>query len=70
MSVETTLTALGDRLVQTGGGCTAYEKTTDDRIVLVTRSDDPSAPEQSDEPVCVGLYLCGRSQARGRVPET
>lgn len=56
MSVETTLTALGYRLVQTGGGCTAYEKTTDDGIVLVTRSDNPSAPERIEEPVCVGLY--------------
>lgn len=46
---------LGFSHTGTGGGCTAYERTTDHVQVLVTDLD-MSAPESMDEPVAVGVY--------------
>lgn len=63
--VSTILNKLGWTLDQTGGGCTAYSKPTNDPSAngkpegwywLMTDAMDPVAPNRSDQMVTVGLY--------------
>lgn len=48
----------GFHLTQTGGGCTALERTLADvgLQILITVANDAAAPAEIDEPVLVGLY--------------
>jgi hypothetical protein len=63
--VSTLLNDLGWSLGQTGGGCTAYTKPTNDPSAngkpegwywLMTSAMDPVAPTRANEMVTVGLY--------------
>jgi hypothetical protein len=56
-AVSDLLTANGWEHEETGGGCTAWTKGDDGSWYwMITRADDPSAPESMDEPVTVGQY--------------
>lgn len=54
-------TAAGFELVDTGGGCKAYQRNNeaDGTYILVTADNDPDVPDFADEPVSVGLYTTG-----------
>jgi hypothetical protein len=42
---------------ETGGGCTAYTKADDGSWYwMITKQDDPEAPESMSDPVTVGKY--------------
>lgn len=65
VSVHEMLTDRGWAHGQTGGGCTAYSKNTNDPSThgkpegwywLMTDSMDPVAPTKTDQMVTVGLY--------------
>lgn len=48
--------SLGFTITETGGGCTALTAVAPDgRYALLTRADDPSAPESLDEACVLGL---------------
>jgi hypothetical protein len=53
-NLEARLRAIGFHLVETGGGCTAYQNW--DGSILITKYGDPSAPEMEREIVTVGFY--------------
>lgn len=50
------MTIDGWSLTETGGGCTALERTDAKGYWLITQREDASAPERDDEPVCLGRY--------------
>ncbi len=57
MGVESYMLDEGFELINTGGGCTAYQKQLDDETsILITRKDDPSAPTEINESITVGYY--------------
>ncbi len=61
-SVEGQLNKQGWELGDTGGGCTAYTRTIDhpnypdDWYWMLTKADDPIAPDDAQELVLIGLY--------------
>lgn len=56
----------GFGVVETGGGCTAFQKMSPrgDGYVLITNTLDPMIPETIDEPVIVGWYDADEEQVR------
>lgn len=52
--IHKTLTALGFKEVETGGGCTAYKA---DAEVLITTESGGSSPTSLEEPIPVGAYV-------------
>lgn len=52
----------GFELFGTGGNCTAFYHECDDRYILVTVIDDPSAPSDPQERIIVGLHCFQHSE--------
>ena len=56
MTILKILEKLGYTEIQTGGGCTALYKETDDKVIMITRKDDPISPDHISDPVTIGIY--------------
>ncbi len=46
----------GWEIEDSGGGCSALLREHNQKIVRITRDDDPTAPQTMDEPVLLGVY--------------
>lgn len=55
--IEQTMNDHGFELQETGGGCTAYVSTWMNGFEsIITKADDPVAPESLNEPICYAFY--------------
>ncbi len=46
----------GWEIEDSGGGCSALVKEKNDKVLQITKPDDPSAPQTLHEPVLLGIY--------------